>query len=271
MDFEERIVNCLKSITSNLYTYFSLNIKVIATPAFKKNAGGNKEMVTEADKKVEEICFTFLSAEFPEIHILSEERYRNGNCLPETGWSFIIDPIDGTEEFARGSNEWSVSIAAVNDLVPRVGMLFMPHNNLKITARRGKGVFCNGREITPKRQGERKLRIAVSPRQIKVPELKAKIQRSGLSPVLVPTLTVKIISILLNKVDAGVYFPQRGKTAKVWDYAAALLLIEEFGGKMTSLDGSPMPFQGEGIIHKGGWLATNPFCEHKSLLSKLQE
>jgi 3'-phosphoadenosine 5'-phosphosulfate (PAPS) 3'-phosphatase len=124
--------------------------------------------------------------------------------------------------------------------------------------------------LTAKRQNGDIRRIAVSPRQIQIPEFKSKIQKSGLKPVSVSTLTIKIVSILMGKVDAGIYFPQKGKSANVWDYAAAILLLEEFGGKMTSLDGSTMPFGGQKIIHRDGWLATNQFINHDELLSKVQ-
>ena len=145
----------------------------------------------------------------------------------------------------------------------------MPQCNLRFSACKGLGVICNGEVISPKKHDVRMTRIAVSPRQIHVPEFKARIQRSGFMPVPVSTLTVKIVSILLGKVDAGVYFPQEGKSANIWDYAAAILLLEEFGGKMTSLDGSPMPFNGQKMIHRGGWLATNCSCDHNELLRLL--
>jgi len=149
-------------------------------------------------------------------------------------------------------------------------MLFMPQDNLRLSACRGEGVICNGEILTKKTQSTDIRKIAVSPRQIQIPEFKSKIQRSGLKPVPVSTLTIKIVSILMGKVDAGIYFSQEGKSANVWDYAAAILLLEEFGGKMTSLDGSAMPFGGQRIIHKEGWLATNSSCDHDELLRRLQ-
>ena len=103
--------------------------------------------------------------------------------------------------------------------------------------------------LTAKAQSGGISKIAVSPRQIS--EFKSKIQRSGLRPVPVSTLTIKIVSILMGKVDAWIYFPQEGKSANVWDYAATILLLKEFGGKMTSLDGSAMPFGGQKRIRPG--------------------
>jgi len=135
---------------------------------------------------------------------------------------------------------------------------------------RGRGVICNEESLLIKDRGSDGKRIGVSPRQIQIPEFKNRIQKSGLKPVPISTLTIKIVSILMGKVDAGIYFPQEGKSANVWDYAAAILLLEESGGKMTSLDGSPMPFSGQKIVHREGWLATNSFCDHGEILRRLQ-
>lgn len=270
MEIEKRILEIFHALANVLETYFSFERQIMATASFKTGASGSKEIVTEIDREVEEICIKFLSSFFPEIPVLAEEHYEKGSIFPQSGWVFIIDPIDGTAEFARGSNEWSVSLAAVNNLIPCVGMLLMPQEGLKLSACRGMGITHNGEVVSPKEQWKERRKIAVSPRQIQIPEFKLRIQRSGFRPIPIPALTIKVVSMLLGRVDAGVYFPQEGKSANIWDYAAALLILEEFGGKMTSLDGSAMPFDGQRIIHEDGWLATNRFCDHNELLRNLQ-
>lgn len=270
METEKRILQSFHALANILETYFSFERQIMATASFKTGANGSKEIVTEVDREVEEICIKFLFSFFPEIPVLAEEQYKKENVLPREGWVFIIDPIDGTAEFSRGSNEWSISLSAVNNLTPRVGMLLMPQDNLRFASCKGMGVTCNGEAIFSKEHDSGGRKIAVSPRQIQVPEFKTRIQLSGFKPLPVSTLTIKIVSILLGRSDAGVYFPQEGKSANVWDYAAAILLLEEIGGKMTSLDGSSMPFGSQKIIHRDGWLATNKFCKHDQLLGNLQ-
>jgi fructose-1,6-bisphosphatase/inositol monophosphatase family enzyme len=270
MKTEKRILEVFHALANVLETYFSFDRQTTATASFKTGASGSKEIITEIDREVEEICIIFLSSFFPEIPVLAEEHYERGNVLPKSGWVFIIDPIDGTSEFSRGSHEWSISLSAVNNLVPRVGVLLMPQDSLRFSACKGSGVVCNNGAMFPKEQSGDRKKIAVSPRQIQVSEFKTRIQRTGFKPFLVSTLTIKIVSVLLGRADAGVYFPQEGKSASIWDYAAAILLLEEFGGKMTSLDGSLMPFDGQTIIHRDGWLATNSLCNHSELLRSLQ-
>lgn len=142
--------------------------------------------------------------------------------------------------------------------------------DIRLSTYKGMGVSHNNEIISPKKHRKEARRIAVSPRQIQIPEFKLRIKQSGFKPIPVSTLTIKIVSILLGRVDAGVYFPQEGKSANIWDYAAALLLLKEFGGKITSLDGSVMPFNDQGIVHKNGWLASSYFCNHDELLKNLQ-
>jgi fructose-1,6-bisphosphatase/inositol monophosphatase family enzyme len=268
MEIDKIIFETFHTLANVLEGYFSFEHQV--TASFKTKASGGREIVTEVDMEVEEICIKFLSSFFPEIPVLAEEHYEKGDSIPQNGWVFIIDPIDGTREFTRGSNEWSISLSAVNNLTPQVGMLLMPHRRLRLSACRGKGVTINGKTTQSKGHRKGMKRIAVSPRQIQIPELRARIQRSGFKPIPIATLTIKIVSILFGRVDAGVYFPQEGTSASIWDYAAAILLLEEFGGKMTSLDGSAMPFDSQTIIHRKGWLATNRFCDHNELLMCLQ-
>jgi fructose-1,6-bisphosphatase/inositol monophosphatase family enzyme len=270
METEKRILEAFHALANVLESYFSFERQTMATAFFKTGASGSKEIVTEVDKEVEEICIKFLTSFFPEIPVLAEEHYENGSTFPNEGWVFIIDPVDGTAEFSRGSHEWSISLSAVNNFTPCVGMLLLPQDNLRLSASKGKGVTCNEDVLLIKGKSYGGKRIGVSPRQIQIPEFKNRIQKSGLKPVTISTLTIKIVSILMGKVDAGVYFPQKGKSANVWDYAAAILLLEESGGKMTSLDGSPMPFRGQQIVHRDGWLATNSFCDHDLLLRRLQ-
>lgn len=270
MDIEKRIMETFHALANVLEVYFSFERQIMVTASFKTGASGSREIVTEVDKEVEEICIKFLYSFFPEIPVLTEEHYEKGNVLPYEGWVFIIDPIDGTAEFSRGSHEWSISLSAVNNLIPRVGMLIIPHDNLRLSACNGTGMICNGEVMFVKEQGGSRKKIAVSPRQIQIPEFKARLQRSGFKPIPISTLTIKIVSILLGRADAGIYFPQEDKSANIWDYAAAILLLEEFGGEMTSLDGLPMPFGGQKIIHRDGWLATNGYCNHSELLRKLQ-
>jgi len=73
-----------------------------------------------------------------------------------------------------------------------------------------------------------------------------------------------------GEINAAVYFPQEGQSAILWDYAAAVLLVHEAGGQITSLCGNELSFSGEEVVHRKGWIATRSSIFHSLLLSCLQ-
>ena len=149
--------------------------------------------------------------------------------------------------------------------MPVVGSIYMPDkNDWFITSFQG-GVRCNGKRIYKKPNQEQ--RVAVSPRQIKNVSVMKTVEKFGLVPVTVSAFTPKICAILRGEVDAAVYFPLEDQLCTIWDYAAPVTLISRFGGKITSLTGEVLPFQGKGIVHKAGWLAANDNKLHRELLT----
>jgi 3'-phosphoadenosine 5'-phosphosulfate (PAPS) 3'-phosphatase len=233
----------------------------------KIGVSGDKEEVTNIDENIEKLSITFLNNNFREIPIIAEERYNRNDPLPDKGWVFVIDPIDGTAEFIKGSSEWSISVAAIYNYVPRVAMLLVPRKSLLLLTSKRSDILCNGKVFIPPQKRSRTQFIAVSPRQIQTPEYLNRIKISGYSPMPIPTFTIKIVSMILGQVDAAIYFSQNNKSANIWDYAAAVLFLEKNGGKITTLNGFKLPFGKNSIINTAGWLATNKTCNHEKLLS----
>lgn len=231
----------------------------------KVNVNGTHDVVTDVDIAIENITNETFSGTVP---VFGEESFRSDLSLLEESLYIVVDPIDGTKEFVKGSDEWSISLCAVQNGVPIVASIFMPDKRQHFTAVRGKGLKLNGSILQPSDSARRS--IAVSPRQIKDPKIIEHITRTGLNPLEISALTPKICALLRGEVHSAVYFPQQGQSASLWDYAAGVLLIQESGGKITSLCGSELPFRGNGIIHKKGWLATRNL-DHAHLLACLGE
>lgn len=261
----EKIYFAFDKIRIFLEDFFCSHSNMSISASYKKRIDGEKEMVTNIDRKIEDFCIEYLAQVFPEIPVIAEEHFVEKTIIPEKGWCFIIDPIDGTHEFFQGSHEWSVSLCAVNDLSPIVGMIILPHLRMKFHACKNRGVYINNKIISTYNNYNMRKRIAVSPRQIQVEKFSVAVEKTNFEFIQIPTVTIKIVSILLGRVDAAVYFPQSGKIANIWDYAAAILLLQEFGGRMTSLNGSEMPFGSHDIVQRDGWLATNCLCDHDML------
>jgi myo-inositol-1(or 4)-monophosphatase len=103
---------------------------------------GFQDFVTEADGAVEDLLRRRIAETFPADGFLGEE---GGGSNSDNLW--IVDPIDGTANFARGEPHWAVSIGFVRQGVPEIGVLAMPTLNELFAARRGHGATRNGEPI----------------------------------------------------------------------------------------------------------------------------
>jgi myo-inositol-1(or 4)-monophosphatase len=103
---------------------------------------GFQDFVTEADGAVEDLLRRRIAETFPADGFLGEE---GGGSNNDNLW--IVDPIDGTANFARGEPHWAVSIGFLRQGVPEIGVLAMPTLNELFAARRGHGATRNGEPI----------------------------------------------------------------------------------------------------------------------------
>lgn len=230
----------------------------------KTNCLGDINPVTDIDYKIEDFAIGLLKRFASNIPIFGEETCNNVNFIINERSYFVIDPIDGTNQLVNGSNEWSVSICLVENGEPTVASIYMPDDNLWFTAIKGQGSLINGGHIFLEKKPI--YEIGVSPRQIKDVSVGKFVKSCGFKEIEIGSLTPKIGAILQGGIDAAVYFPGEKKIAVIWDYAAAVLLIKESGGIMTSLDGKELSFFGSGVIHKDGWLAAKSVDIYNKLL-----
>ncbi|CAA0836524.1 Inositol-phosphate phosphatase [Striga hermonthica] len=116
---------------------------------------GLVDLVTETDKKCEELIFDFLKKQYPDHKFIGEET--TAACGPteltdEPTW--IVDPVDGTTNFVHGYPFVCVSIGLTIERVPIVGVVYNPIMDELYTAIRGKGAFLNGKPIKTSSQTE---------------------------------------------------------------------------------------------------------------------
>lgn len=106
--------------------------------------GGYADVVTSSDKAIQERLATRLSELLPGSGFLGEE----DGLLDEEEDMWIIDPIDGTQNFSRGIEACCVSVGLVHQKESILGVVYMPFLNKCYTAEKGKGAFCNGKRIS---------------------------------------------------------------------------------------------------------------------------
>ncbi len=106
---------------------------------------GELDIVTDVDKLVEQHCITVLRVKYPNIPIVSEETLSDTIVNDE---AFVLDPIDGTKNFACGLPTWGFQISyVVNKIEPVACVIYLPKFKILVTSQKNKGTFLNGEKI----------------------------------------------------------------------------------------------------------------------------
>ena len=207
---------------------------------------GHGNFVTEYDRKVQEFLFQALKPLLPEAHFLGEEE--GEECFREeyrSGYTFVIDPIDGTANFLAGIRPSVCSIALLADGEPWLAVIYNPYHDMMLHAERGKGAFCNGKRIgscqrdlahsmvlfgtAPYYDGLQDLTFALARRYM---NLSMDIRRLGAA-------AWDLCQMALGA--AGVFYELR---LGLWDFAAGALIAEEAGCIVTDIEGRPLRYDG---------------------------
>jgi myo-inositol-1(or 4)-monophosphatase len=209
------------------------------------------DLVTEADHASEKVIFKVIQDVFPTHFILSEE---TGEIKQESNIKWIIDPIDGTINFANGIPICCVSIGVEENGKMILGAVYNPMMNELFVAERGQGATLNGKKITVSNKDNllssclvtgfpyQYLDAANGPLQIF-----DKLIRKA-----IPVRRLGSAAIDLCWTAAGRFDGFYEHKLQAWDSAAGFLMVEEAGGKVTDLAGNPYsPYQ-PGIIATNG-------------------
>jgi myo-inositol-1(or 4)-monophosphatase len=217
-------------------------------------AKGRHDEVTAMDREVERFVRAAIERAFPDDAVLGEEDGASaGVSRAEHVW--IIDPIDGTANYARGIAHYCVSIGVVRGGVPQVGALHDPSHDRLYWADRGQGAWLDESGATRK--------LAVSP----VDALTGATVECGWS---LRRPQADYVSLVERTLTAGCAMRRAGSGAlgladvaagrtegyvelhiNSWDCAAGLLLVQEAGGRINDF------FAGDGLLSGNPILATN--------------
>jgi myo-inositol-1(or 4)-monophosphatase len=223
-----------------------------------KTEQGRSELVTEVDLAIERLLIDAIRQRVPDAAILSEESNADPSAL-EQDTCFVIDPIDGTEEFAAGRQGFAISIALFERGRPAAAVLDMPAHDWRFECAAGAGASLNGRGIRLSQVGAlAEARLAVSATQHRMDSLRPFWESVGAARLIpTPAFTPKFAAVLAGECDAALYLPIRPHRTAICDYAAAAQLLSEAGGWFGAVDGTDLlealPFE-----YSGGWVATPP-------------
>lgn len=202
--------------------------------------------VTSADYKANEVIMAKLRDLTPDIPVMSEET-DNGLLEARAHWQryWLIDPIDGTQEFIARSGDFAVNIALIENNEPVIGVIFWPPGQTLYFASKGAGAF----KSSPKGQREIRVRalenpdesvvmVAISRRQARE-KVMSKMSGSRIYQTLpLGSCSLKSCFIAEGKADV---FLRIGMTGE-WDTGASQCIVSEAGGKILAADFAPLTY-----------------------------
>jgi myo-inositol-1(or 4)-monophosphatase len=224
---------------------------------------GDINPVTEIDKKVEDLVSNMLKKAFPLYGILAEES-REIKGSVNARW--IIDPLDGTTNFIRHYPSVAVSIALEKENELVLGLVYNPIINETYFAEKGKGAFCNGRQIHVSEISQLKSSVLASgfPYDAWDNFDNNTIQWSKMITKCVSLRCDGSAALDLCRVAAGQFDGYWEKGLSPWDVAAGSVIVREAGGLVTDYS------EGSNFLFGGEIIAANPAL-HREIAVSLSE
>lgn len=203
--------------------------------------------VTKYDKLVQQTLYSELMKLLPEATFIGEEE--DDHSKVAEGYTFIVDPIDGTANFARGFMESFISVALLKDGENFLSVCYQPYHDEMFTAEKGKGAYLNGKPI---HVSDRKLKeglvfVGASPYYAdlrdKTYEMFRNITRNASDFRRVGSAVLEMCYVACGRAEAFIEL-----RLQLWDYSAAKLIVEEAGGVVTDSKGGKLLFDGPASI-----------------------
>ncbi len=206
---------------------------------------GPQDLVSEADRNVEILIRDAISKSFPDDGIVGEE---HDNLQGSSGYTWVIDPIDGTANFVRGIPAWCVVIAVVHEAQVKIGVIYDPVHDEIFTAVAGHGAFLNGEPIrVAETEGLHDGAVAISFNQATnkkfvVNFITMLFDRGG-AFLRIASGAISLAYVAAGRIN-GFFEPHMHP----WDCLAGQLLIKEAGGIIEKQNADEMLVNGGRVI-----------------------
>ena len=210
-------------------------------------------LVTEVDRHSEKKIIEIIKNNFPGHSIISEEV---GELIQDSAYQWIIDPIDGTVNFAHGIPICCVSIGLRFEDKMLMGAVFNPMMNEFFFAERGKGAFLNGEPIHVSQKKDFKKACLVTGFPYKWPDTKEHPIRVFERMIMqgLPVRRLGSAAIDLCWVACGRFDGFWEYNLSSWDVAAGYLIVREAGGKISNFDGTDTTVFDKETLATNGWI-----------------
>lgn len=223
--------------------------------------GADNSPVCEGDIAVNNFLRARLPALAPGAGWLSEET-EDDPAARSAATAWIVDPIDGTRAYITGRDDWTISVALVDNGRPLLAALYAPVADEMFLGLRGGGATVNATPLRVNGGGLNGARLAGPKRTLE--------RIAALAPAIRPqpkvfSLALRLARVAQGELDAA--FASKG--GHDWDLAAADLLVHEAGGVMTDFSGRPLTYNRPHLAH-GALIAAGP-ARHGALLDLVRD
>jgi myo-inositol-1(or 4)-monophosphatase len=212
---------------------------------------GKIDLVTQFDRQSQSRLVAALLRRYPDFGILSEENYQRTGAS-DAKW--ILDPLDGTTNFAHNLPLWSISVALEVDSSISLGVVYDPNRREHFTALKGKGAFLNRRRIRVSRikKLDRSLLVTGFPYDIR------RSRRNNIAYFRAFSLAAQAVR-RLGSAALDLCYTACGRfdgyweiKLAPWDQAAGSLIVREAGGRVTDFKGRDFSVYGREVIASNG-------------------
>lgn len=206
---------------------------------------GDANFVTDYDIKVQDILISGLHDILPEAEFIAEENDAASDMQDKltAGYSFVIDPIDGTTNFIKGFDHSAISVALCYKSDVIFGAIYNPYTHQMYTARRGGGAYLNGKRITVHEGGlaDGVVSFGTTPyhreRTAETLRIVEEILKVSMDIRRIGSAALDLCDVACKR--SNLFFELE---LNPWDYAAGSLLISEAGGVITTIEKTALRF-----------------------------
>ncbi len=242
-------------------------ILTIVRRGFNVERKGDSSPVTEADRAAELVILAALARLAPGVPVIAEEEVAAGRIPAHGDTYFLVDPLDGTKEFIRGGDDYTVNIGLIEDGSPTLGVVYSPATARLHAGRVGGGAWLDeGQGPRPIRTRERGATVtAVASKshlnQATIDYLEAAVGQCDYTAV---GSSLKFCILAEGRADI---YPRAAPTSE-WDTAAGHAVLLAAGGLVDGPDGTPLrygkrAFLNRAFVATAGWkpIALDPYLE----------
>ena len=243
-----------KAASKILLRHFDLHGPSASTTT-KSGDHGAEGLVTIADIEAERAILEIIRPEFPDDEILAEESGSRNVVGDEFTW--VIDPLDGTNNFAHGIPQFSISIACCRNGKPEIGIVIEPTRNDWFVAVHGRGAWQNGKQVqvaSHKSLAESIIGVGFyydrgEMMRATLRSIEQVFEANALGVRRFGSAALDLVNVGLGRF--GGYFEY---TLSPWDFAAGMLFVTEAGGEVSDCRVAPLTLKRTSVLATNGLL-----------------